>query len=297
LHREQIHAEFLPYTSSYKHVWARDYMPIQIEKTMVFYFEYWPDYLQGYDGYVPNVLEIIDHLHLGRIPVDFILDGGNFVKCGDKVIMTDKIFKENDWMERKELLATLEDYLQVQIVIIPWDRYEIFGHSDGMVQWIEGNRVLMNNYINTDPNFRKKLLEALTPHFVVDELEFNAPRLNKLSWAYLNFLRVKNTIFVPVLTQNDMNLRDIKKDIAYILEAFIEDCTTVATVNSKVDEKAAELFEEAVGLYNELMDKVSVKTIEGSKKAYYTALRKELLEKTDALYSKLSDAVKDSLAK
>ena len=24
LHREQIHAEFLPYTSSYKHVWARD---------------------------------------------------------------------------------------------------------------------------------------------------------------------------------------------------------------------------------------------------------------------------------
>ena len=57
----------------------------------------------------------------------------------------------------------------------------------------------MNNYINTDPNFRKKLLEALTPHFVVDELEFNAPRLNKLSWAYLNFLRVKNCIFVPGL--------------------------------------------------------------------------------------------------
>lgn len=91
-----------------------------------------------------------------------------------------------------------------------------------------------------------------------------------------------------------MNLRDIKKDIAYILEAFIEDCTTVATVNSKVDEKAAELFEEAVNLYNELMDKVSAK-IEGSKKAYYTALRKELLEKTDGLYTKLSDAVKESL--
>ena len=72
LHREKIHAEFLPYTSSYKHVWARDYMPIQLEKTLVFYFEYWPDYLLGYDGYIPNVLEIIDHLHLGRIPVDFI---------------------------------------------------------------------------------------------------------------------------------------------------------------------------------------------------------------------------------
>ena len=68
-----------------------------------------------------------------------------------------------------------------------------------MVQWIEGNRVLMNNYVNTDPGFRKRLLEALTPHFVVEELEFNTPRLNKLSWAYLNFLRVKNYIFLPGL--------------------------------------------------------------------------------------------------
>lgn len=155
LHREHIHAEFLPHTSSYKQVWARDYMPIQLEKTLFFFYEYWPDYLLGYDGHIPNVLEIIDHLHFGRIPVDYVLDGGNIVKCGDKVIMTDKIFQENGWMERKELLSTLEDYLQVQIIIIPWDRYEIFGHSDGMVQWIEGNRVLMNNYINTDPGFRR----------------------------------------------------------------------------------------------------------------------------------------------
>ena len=87
LHREHIHAEFLPHTSSYKQVWARDYMPIQLEKTLFFFYEYWPDYLLGYDGYIPNVLEIIDHLHLGRIPVDYVLDGGNIVKCGDKVII------------------------------------------------------------------------------------------------------------------------------------------------------------------------------------------------------------------
>ncbi len=91
-----------------------------------------------------------------------------------------------------------------------------------------------------------------------------------------------------------MNLRDIKKDIAYVIEAFLDDCTTVATVNSKVDETAADLFEEAVSLYNDLMDKVYGK-IEGSKKTYYNALRKELLEKTDALYSKLSEAVKDAV--
>ena len=88
-----------------------------------------------------------------------------------------------------------------------------------------------------------------------------------------------------------MNLRDIKKDIDYVLSAFIEDCTLVAAVNSKVtEEKASALMEEAVDLYNELRDKVN--QAEGPARQYYHALRKEVLERTDALYEKLSAAVK-----
>lgn len=88
-----------------------------------------------------------------------------------------------------------------------------------------------------------------------------------------------------------MNLRDIKKDIDYVLSAFIEDCTVCATVNPKSDDKViADLMEDAVDLYNELRDKVTVK-VEGSKKAYFNNLRKEILERTDALYTKLSEAV------
>ena len=92
-----------------------------------------------------------------------------------------------------------------------------------------------------------------------------------------------------------MNLRDIKKDIEYVLSAFVEDCSVVASVNSKVAESAAgDLMEEAIDLYNELRDKVNIK-VEGSKKAYYNDLRKEILTKTDALYEKLSAEVKASL--
>ena len=93
-----------------------------------------------------------------------------------------------------------------------------------------------------------------------------------------------------------MNLRDIKKDIEYVLGAFIEDCSVVAAVRPSTDEAVAALMEEGVSLYNELKDKV-YGDIEGSKKAYYTALRKEILEKTDALYAKLSDAVKAEVSK
>ena len=92
-----------------------------------------------------------------------------------------------------------------------------------------------------------------------------------------------------------MNLRDIKKDIEYVLSAFVEDCSVVACVNPKVtDGSVSELMEEAIELYNELRDKVSAK-VEGSKKAYYNDLRKEVLAKTDALYEKLSAAVKEAV--
>ena len=88
-----------------------------------------------------------------------------------------------------------------------------------------------------------------------------------------------------------MTLRDIKKDIDYVLSAFIEDCSIVAAVNSKVsDEQASAMMEEAVDLYNELRDKVN--QAEGPARQYYNALRKEVLERTDALYEKLSAAVK-----
>ena len=90
-----------------------------------------------------------------------------------------------------------------------------------------------------------------------------------------------------------MNLRDIKKDIEYVLGAFIDDCSVFATINpSASDEKLSELLDEAIDLYNELKDKVNAKNIEGRKAAYFAALRKEILEKTDALYQKLSDLVK-----
>lgn len=91
-----------------------------------------------------------------------------------------------------------------------------------------------------------------------------------------------------------MNLRDIKKDIEYVLSAFVDDCFFFATYNpTSSDEDLSELLDEAIDLFNDLKDKVNA-NVEGSKKAYFNGIRKELLEKTDALYTKLSDVVKAS---
>ena len=93
-----------------------------------------------------------------------------------------------------------------------------------------------------------------------------------------------------------MNLRDIKKDIEYVMGAFIEDCHVFSVINPDApDEKLLSLYEEAVELYNNLMDKANAKEIEGSKKTYFNNLRKEILEKTDDLYTQLSDVVKETV--
>ena len=89
-----------------------------------------------------------------------------------------------------------------------------------------------------------------------------------------------------------MNLRDIKKDIEYLLGEFIDDCSLFSAFNpdESRDEEIAKLIDEAVDLYNELKDKVNAK-VEGNKKTYYNGIRKELSEGLDSLCEKLSAAI------
>ena len=92
-----------------------------------------------------------------------------------------------------------------------------------------------------------------------------------------------------------MNLRDIKKDIEYVIGAFVDDCALFLTTHpGKNADAVADLIDEAVDLYNGLRDQVN--SPEGDKRAFYDGVRKDLLEKTDGLYDKLSEAVKQGLA-
>ena len=88
-----------------------------------------------------------------------------------------------------------------------------------------------------------------------------------------------------------MNLREIKKDIEYVIGAFVDDCALFLSVHPA--DEVANLIDGAVDLFNDLRDRLGKP--EGNKRAYYDGIRKELLEKTDALYDKLSEAVKKGL--
>lgn len=88
-----------------------------------------------------------------------------------------------------------------------------------------------------------------------------------------------------------MNLRDIKKDIEYLIGEFIDDCSLFITLNPKKGtEKVSPIVDEAVDLYNDLKYKIN-HPAEGARKAYYDNLRREMLERLDALSEKLSAVI------
>jgi agmatine/peptidylarginine deiminase len=172
-------------------------MPVQISKNKFVRFNYSPDYLKDNPEYKPNTSAILAELGLRVIDSDIILDGGNVISCCDKVIMTDKILRENPHYERNVLIDTLGKLLEAEIVLIPEDYYDEYGHADGMVRYIGKGRVLINNYCDFDKTLRKKLLASLSPHLDIIELHYGA--YTDKSWAYINFLHVGQHILIPMM--------------------------------------------------------------------------------------------------
>lgn len=184
-----------------KDIWARDYMPAYSNGHYVSYV-YNPDYLQNEKDkqYITdNVEEVFDLSNDSVTKTKLVIDGGNVIMCGDKIIMTDKIFVENSGFSKEDVAAEIERVFSAKLVVIPWDKEEKFGHADGMVRYVSDNHVLINNYKDIDPELRLKILDALSPYFSqISELEYaSAQRVN--SWAHINYLQVNNLIFVPQL--------------------------------------------------------------------------------------------------
>jgi|GEM_PF-710248 len=184
-----------------KDIWARDYMPAYSNGHYVSYV-YNPDYLQNEKDkkYITdNVEDVFDLSNDSVTKTKLVIDGGNVIMCGDKIIMTNKIFVENSGFSKEDVAAEIERVFSAKLVVIPWDKEEKFGHADGMVRYVSDNHVLINNYKDIDPELRLKILDALSPYFSqISELEYgSAQRVN--SWAHINYLQVNNLIFVPQL--------------------------------------------------------------------------------------------------
>ena len=212
-------------------IWCRDYMPIQMERDRLISYKYTPDYLQDekytrlqtdpekvlqsksneqfrlilaskleedvvFDGFRPikAMRPVVD-----SIKIDLVIDGGNIVKCGDYIVMTEKVFVENKEKSRDEVERILHDAFRCDILFLPWDRNEYFGHSDGIVHYAGNGRVLLTNYNDFSIYYYRRFRKALESRFEVIPLQYKVNRKHARSWAYINFLQVGKLVFVPQL--------------------------------------------------------------------------------------------------
>lgn len=207
---EALEANWIRYTylSETKDIWCRDFMPIQIEEDRFVFYKYTPDYLQTpyYRRIQTNPEKVfqapqnrLEQVTRNAITIDLVIDGGNVVKCGDSIVMTEKVFVENKGKTRTEVERILKDAFRCDILFLPWDRKETFGHSDGIVHYAGDGKILLTNYDDSSLYYFRRFRKALEKHFEVIPLKYKTKRRHTRSWAYINFLQIGKLVLVPQL--------------------------------------------------------------------------------------------------
>ena len=196
------------YLSETKDIWCRDFMPIQIEEDHFVFYKYTPDYLQTpyYRRIQTNPEKVfqapqnrLEQVTRNAITIDLVIDGGNVVKCGDTIVMTEKVFVENKDKTRTEVERILKDAFRCDILFLPWDQKETFGHSDGIVHYAGDGKILLTNYYDSSIYYFRRFRKALEKHFEVILLKYATKRRHARSWAYINFLQIGKLVLVPQL--------------------------------------------------------------------------------------------------
>ena len=203
LDENRIHYAYLSKT---KDIWCRDFMPIQIEEDCFVFYKYTPNYLEDALHLQTNTEVVfragenqLQHLLQNAVSIDLVLDGGNVVKCGNTIAMTEKVFVENKDKTLSGVERILKDAFRCDILFLPWDHQEKFGHSDGIIHYAGDGKVLLTNYGDISPYYYRRIRKALEKHFEVIPLKYQIQRPHARSWAYINFLQIGELVLVPQL--------------------------------------------------------------------------------------------------
>ena len=157
LNKHHIDYEVLENT---KDIWARDFMPISLDNGTLVSYIYEPDYLKD-----KKYIHLKTTISFEKKHIDLVMDGGNFVRYKNKAIMTDKVFTENPSKTKNEIIEIIKSKCELdELIIIPKQSNDIYGHSDSMVRWIDENSVLINDFSIESKTFNDKLLKALKTH-------------------------------------------------------------------------------------------------------------------------------------
>ncbi len=218
LRRNTIRFDYLKNT---KDIWCRDYMPVQVSKNKFIQFKYSPSYLSAkkFRHLKTNPEKVCSAINISAIKTKIILDGGNVVRSKKKIILTDKIFIDNKWIPKRNLLNELYELFEAEdIIIIPHQPNDVFGHADGMVRFLDEDTILLNDFSAEKKYFRDNLLRTLKKHHLATILftyspssEKNETNVPSAIGTYINYLHIGNFILMPTfnITSDDSAFKQL----------------------------------------------------------------------------------------
>jgi len=224
----KISFDYLPQT---KDVWTVDYMPIQTDLNKFVRFIYNPSYLQTkkYLKTISDVDEICKAIGIETFKTNIIIDGGNVTRWTNKVIMTDRVFKDNPTFERKQLIKELYELLQVdKIYFVPEQPGDFTGHSDGMVRFVNEHTVIINDYKQEKEEFYRAFEIAIhntgLDYITIPYNVYNNKSNEHANGDYINYLQMENTVIIPTfgIKEDDIAVKQLETIFAGQTIATVE---------------------------------------------------------------------------
>ena len=193
------------YLKNTKDIWCRDYMPIQTNADSFVQFMYNPSYLRDrkYKALKTTPKDVWEELKLNVHECDIVLDGGNVVKWNDKVIITDRVLRDNADLSEYSIYSGIKTNLGVnELFVIPELKGEMTGHCDGIVRFIDSDRLLLNDFMKIDKYYAQRLKMTLfsSGFYLVEipnEFEKVENGYSDATGDYINFLEMKGFVLIP----------------------------------------------------------------------------------------------------
>jgi agmatine deiminase len=191
-----------------RNIWCRDYMPIQVDENQYVQFQYFPDYYltPKHVKFLTIQDEMQYDIDIKIKKIDLIVDGGNIVKSRTKAIMTEKVLSDNkNKHSEKVTLEILRKELCVdEILIIPRQPNDWSGHADGMVRFYDEDTLLVNDFSQESPSWKKRFdtaikktgLKIIELPYVHSERQAEDGEYTAHG-CYINFAQVGDTILFP----------------------------------------------------------------------------------------------------
>lgn len=229
---------------AWNEIWLRDILGI-VKDDHIIKPQYEPNFcnyllqnrnLRELNNCAVNIAE--RYMQMGVVQLPLKLDGGNFVANQNFAFISDKVTADNNLSE-KEIIGLISEKLGVVPIIVPVNKGDVLGHTDGYLTFIDNETVGISEYpkmeifkedneyskklesICRDLNFRTEAIYDRPLNYSI-KCECDLQKERKCcsytaTGNYINFLRLNNTIILPEYTlttlKETMHYNNVNDDI------------------------------------------------------------------------------------